>query len=112
MSKDREAARALNSLARDGLALLGTSDSSALTDFLHEFFAGDDPGNESPVKTLCHTLPNAYTDELEDDEAFEFDDINGISHTNNNSTVYMHAGVCSNGVIAIFIKNPICRVFS
>ena len=34
--------------ARDGLALLGTSDGSALTDFLHEFFAGEDPGNESP----------------------------------------------------------------
>ena len=30
----------LNSLARDGLALLGTSDGSALTDFLYEFFAG------------------------------------------------------------------------
>ena len=48
MSRDKEAARALNSLARDGVTLLGTSDGSALTDFLHEFFAGEDPGNESP----------------------------------------------------------------
>ena len=48
MSKDREAARALNTLARDGFALLGSSDSSALTDFLQDYFGGDDPGNESP----------------------------------------------------------------
>ena len=49
-----------------------------------------------PHFTECQT---AYTDELEDDEAFEFNGINGISHTNNNnSTVYMHAGVCSEHV--------------
>ena len=48
MSSDREAGRVLNSLARDGLALLGTADSSTLTDFLHGYFGGDDPGNESP----------------------------------------------------------------
>ena len=48
ISRGREAAHTLNSLARDSLALFGTSDGSALTDFLHEFFAGEEPGNESP----------------------------------------------------------------
>ena len=38
----------LNSLARDGLALLGKSYGSALTDILHKFFAGEDPANKSP----------------------------------------------------------------
>ena len=56
----REAARALNSLARDGLALLGTSDGSALTDFLHEFFAGEDPGNESPGMIRLKPLTTLY----------------------------------------------------
>ena len=60
MSRDREAARALNSLARDGLALLGTSDGSALTDFLHEFFAGEDPGNESPGMIRLKPLTTLY----------------------------------------------------
>ena len=47
MSKDRDAARALNSLARESLHLLGSSDGPALTDFLQDYFCGDDP-NDSP----------------------------------------------------------------
>ena len=62
MSRDREAAYALNCLARDGLALLGMSDGSTPTDFLHDFFAGEDPGNESELnnKLLTALYPMPY----------------------------------------------------
>ena len=49
MSKDREAARALNSLAREPMDLLGSTDGAALSDFL-DYFCGDDPSNESQGK--------------------------------------------------------------
>ena len=42
MSSDREAARVLSSLMKDVLALLGTADSSTLTNFLHGYFGGDE----------------------------------------------------------------------
>ena len=63
MSRDpnRETARALNSLTREGLACLGSADGPALTKFIHEFFGGDDPAYDSPSKLLTfsvdHTLP-------------------------------------------------------
>ena len=47
MSKDRDAAHALNSLVRESLYLLGSSDGPALTDFLQDYFCGDDP-NDTP----------------------------------------------------------------
>ena len=40
--RDREAARALNVLTREGLADLGSTDGPALTAFIHEFFGGED----------------------------------------------------------------------
>ena len=47
MSRDKEAARRLNSLASESLALFGTLNGSALSGFLHDYFCEDDPGNES-----------------------------------------------------------------
>ena len=62
--RDREGARALNSLTREGLAYLGSADGPALTDFIHEFFCGDDPAYNSPGKpstsSIDHTLPSDY----------------------------------------------------
>ena len=49
-SQERDATRALNCLTREGLAYLGSADDSALRDFVHDFFGGDDPGYESPGK--------------------------------------------------------------
>lgn len=42
MSSSKEVARAINRIAREGLDLLGTSDSSALLDFVEEYLCGDD----------------------------------------------------------------------
>ena len=42
MSNDREVARALNSLVREGHALFGSCDSHALSDFVAEYLCGDD----------------------------------------------------------------------
>ena len=53
-SRERETARALNSLAREGLAYLGSADGPALTDFVHEFFCGADPAYDSPGNSI-HT---------------------------------------------------------
>ena len=47
MSKDSDAARVLNSLARESLHFLGSSDGPALADFLQDYFCGDDP-TDSP----------------------------------------------------------------
>ena len=49
---DRDAARALNSLARESLDLLGSADGPALSDFLHEYFCGDDPAYDAPGKVI------------------------------------------------------------
>ena len=54
MSMDREAARALNCLARESLGYFGRADGPALADFLQDYFCGDDPAYESPGKYL-HT---------------------------------------------------------
>ena len=43
MSNDKEAARFLNSLARESRALLGSCDGSALSEFISDYFCGDDP---------------------------------------------------------------------
>ena len=43
MSSSKEAARAINRLAREGFDLLGTSDGSALFDFVEEYLCGDNP---------------------------------------------------------------------
>lgn len=43
MLNDREAAHALNSLARESFDLLGSADGPTLSDFLQEYFCGDDP---------------------------------------------------------------------
>ena len=45
MSSSKEAARAINRLTREGFDLLGTSDGSALFDFVEEYLCGDDPVN-------------------------------------------------------------------
>ena len=61
-SPDKAAARALNSMTRKGLAYLGSADDSALTDFVHAFFCGDDPDNDSAGEFLTFivepSLPN------------------------------------------------------
>ena len=43
MSKARDTARALNTLFREGHDLFGSCDGPALSDFVQEFFCGDDP---------------------------------------------------------------------
>ena len=43
MSNARDAARALNSFFREGQDLFGSCDGPALSDFVQEFFCGDDP---------------------------------------------------------------------
>ena len=45
MSSFKEAARAINRLASEGFDLLGTSDGSALYDFVEEYLCGDDSDN-------------------------------------------------------------------
>ena len=47
MSKDREAAQALNRFACES-HFLGGADSSAFDDFLEDYFCRDDPANDSP----------------------------------------------------------------
>ena len=60
-SRDREAARALNLLTREGLAYLGSADDSALTDFVHTFFCGNDAdGHESPGKLPTFSVDHPY----------------------------------------------------
>jgi hypothetical protein len=63
-SRDRNAARVLNSLTREGRAYIGSADDSALTDFVHTFFCGDDPGYNTPGKSINWsvdpTLPNEF----------------------------------------------------
>ena len=39
----KEVARAINRFAREGLDLLGSSDGSALFDFVEEYLCGDNP---------------------------------------------------------------------
>ena len=46
MSSSKEVARAINRLVREGLDLLGTSDSSTLLDFVEEYLCGDDPDDD------------------------------------------------------------------
>ena len=48
--------RALNSLAHESLDLLGGADGLALSDFLHEYFCGDDPPYDSPGKVIISSL--------------------------------------------------------
>ena len=43
MSNARDATRALNTLFREGHDLFGDCNGPALSDFVHEFFCGDDP---------------------------------------------------------------------
>ena len=55
--RDREAARALNVLAFEGLADLGTTDGPALTAFIHKFFGREDPaGYDSPGKLTIFSM--------------------------------------------------------
>ena len=61
MSNARDAACALNSLFQEGHDLFGSSDGPALSDFVQEFFSGDDPidsDGEWNTCNHCHTLPN------------------------------------------------------
>ena len=67
-SRARAAARALNSLTREGLACVGSADDSALRNFVHDFFGGEDPGYESPgwlplllLTTLYQATTTMYT---------------------------------------------------
>ena len=74
----------MNSLARDGLALLGSTESFTLTDFLQDYYGGDDPGNDSPGDTpLKMNMPNyckqTYADEQDDEDCFQFN--NNNQHT-------------------------------
>ena len=61
MSNDKEAARFLNSFARENRALLGSCDDPALAEFISDYFCGDDPidsdGELWVYKAGC-TLPN------------------------------------------------------
>ena len=60
MLRDKEAARLLNSLAIESRAIFRSSDSSAFTDFLQDYFCEDDPSNESPGKLkrlMCSHIP-------------------------------------------------------
>ena len=41
----KETAIAINRLAREGFDLLGSSDGSALLDFVEEYLCGDDPND-------------------------------------------------------------------
>ena len=43
MSKARDTARALNTSFREGHDFFGSCDGPALSDFVQEFFCGDDP---------------------------------------------------------------------
>ena len=45
MSSSKEAAWVINRFAREGFDILGTSDGSALFDFVKEYLCGDDPVN-------------------------------------------------------------------
>ena len=49
-SLDRASAHALSSMTRKGLAYLSRAEDSALTDFVHAFFCGDDPNNDTAGK--------------------------------------------------------------
>ena len=51
MSSSKEVARAINRLAREGLDLLGSSDGSALFDFVEEYLCGDDPDDEDDLSS-------------------------------------------------------------
>ena len=56
---DREAARALNCLAREPPNFLGSADGPALADFLQDYFCGDDPVNDSQGKSMYfYSLPH------------------------------------------------------
>lgn len=61
MSKDKEAARFLNSFARESRALLGGCDGPALSEFISDYFCGDDPidsDGELRIYNVDYTLPN------------------------------------------------------
>ena len=49
MSYDREAARALNCLAREPSSFLRGNDSHALANFLKDYFSEDDPAIEGII---------------------------------------------------------------
>ena len=78
MSMDREAARALNCLARESLDYFGRTDGPALADFLQDYFCGDDPAYESPGKyphtcSGCILYLIAIIDETEEDLSMNCD---------------------------------------
>ena len=57
----KEAARLLNSFARESRALLGSCDGTALTEFISDYFCGDDhidSDGELRIKNADHTLPS------------------------------------------------------
>ena len=60
MSNDIEAPRALNGFARESRALLGSCDGPALSEFIHDYFCGDDPIDSNGKWNECITLTVPY----------------------------------------------------
>ena len=52
MLSSKEVTQAINRLAREGLQLLGNSNSSALLDFVEEYLCGDDPDDDDDDEDL------------------------------------------------------------
>ena len=78
MSNARDATRALNSLFQEGCDLYGSSDGPALSDFVQEFFCGDDPIDSDGEWNACVTIP--YFTELstiEEEVEEQFSNFNG-----------------------------------
>ena len=53
---ERDVAHALKSLTQEGLSYLRSVDDSTLTDFVHTFFCGGDPGYDSPGKLKTSSI--------------------------------------------------------
>ena len=120
-SRDGEASRTLNSLARGGLALLGTSNSSAVSDFLHDFFAENDPGNETPEQKHCallYPMVNWFyrgigrrSQKKGHGKKKKINKVSGRSLSNLNGSKFRGHNYYQRWN-RNFLKNPICRVLS
>lgn len=77
MSNAREAARALNNLFREGHDLFGNSDGPALSNFVQEFFCGDDPIDSDGKWNVLKTLSILYRIIIIEEEVEEQLNFNG-----------------------------------
>ena len=83
MSNARDATRALNTLFREGHDIFGGCDGSALLDFVHKFFYGDNPV-DSDGKWNVINLAILYRIIITEDEVQEqISNFNGKIHTHN-----------------------------